>query len=129
MRVTPFELEDQDLRDRIDSYMARFKIGTLLNRAGIRKLTGVGPLLFLRAIFELAFMGRNILTGVHKNSTSPVGKDAVYRYLSAHRHNWRRLIGFLSEMVIKAFLEPLTAAGRKKVISVSQCSKVASNYF
>ncbi len=35
MRVTSFELEDQDLRDRIDVFMARFKIGTLLNRVGI----------------------------------------------------------------------------------------------
>jgi len=34
-RVTPFELEDQDLRDRIDVFMFRFKIGTLLNRTGI----------------------------------------------------------------------------------------------
>ena len=35
MRVNSFELEDQDLRDRIDAFMARFKVGTLLNRAGI----------------------------------------------------------------------------------------------
>ncbi len=66
MRVTSFEVEDQDLRDRIDSFMARFKIGTLLNQAGISKLRGVRPLLVLRAVFELAFVGRNIFTGVHK---------------------------------------------------------------
>jgi hypothetical protein len=61
MRVTSFEIEDQDLRDRIVAFMARFKIGALLNRACIRKLRGVKPLLVLRAIFDLAFMGRNIL--------------------------------------------------------------------
>jgi hypothetical protein len=116
MRVTPFELEDQDLRDRIDAFMTRFKIGTLLNQAGIRKLRGVSPLLVLRIIFELAFVGRNIFTGIHKNSTAHMGKDAVYRFLSAYRHNWRRLIGFLSQMVIKGFLEPLTEAGREKVL-------------
>ena len=116
MRVTSFELEDQDLRDRIDAFMARFKIGTLLNRAGIRKLRGVSPLLVLRIIFELAFVGRNIFTGIHKNPTAPMGKDAVYRFLSAHRYNWRRLIGFLSQIVIKGFLEPLTDTGREKVL-------------
>jgi len=116
MRVTSFEIEDQDLRDRIDSFMARFNIGALLNRAGLNKLRGVRPLLVLRAIFDLAFMGRNIFTGIHKNSTSSMGKDAVYRFLSAHRHNWRRLIGFLSQMIIKGFLEPLTAAEREKVL-------------
>ena len=108
MRVTPFEVEDQDLGSRIDEFMTRFKIGTLLNRAGIRKLRGVSPLLVLRIIFDLAFVGRNIFTGIHKNSTTHMGKDTVYRFLSAHRHNWRRLIGFLSQMVIKGFLEPLT---------------------
>ena len=116
MRVTSFEIEDQDFRDRIDAFMARFKIGTLLNRAGIRKLRGVRPLLVLRAIFELAFVGRNIFTGVHKNSASHMGKDAVYRFLSAHRHNWRRLMGFLSQMVIKGFVEPLTETKREKVL-------------
>jgi hypothetical protein len=116
MRFTSFELEDQDLRGRIDAFMARFKIGTLLNRAGIRKLRGVRPLLVLRAIFDLAFMGRNIFTGVHKNPTAHMGKDAVYRFISVPRHNWRRLIGFLSQMVIKGFLAPLTEAGREKVL-------------
>ncbi len=108
MRVTPFEVEDQGLRSRIDKFMTRFKIGTLLNQAGIRKLRGVSPLLVLRIIFELAFVGRNIFTGVHKNSTSHMGKDTVYRFLSAQRHNWRRLIGFLSHMDMKGFLELLS---------------------
>lgn len=116
MRVTPFDLEDQDLQDRIDSFMARFKIGTLLNQAGIRKLRGVSPLLVLRIIFELVFVGRNIFTGIHRNATAHMGKDAVYRFLSAHRHNWRRLMGFLSQMVIRGFLEPLTETGREKVL-------------
>jgi len=96
MTVTPFELEDQGIRSRIDEFMTRFKIGTILNRAGIRKLRGVSPLLVLRIIFELAFTGRNIFTGVHKNSTVHMGKDSVYRFLSGPRHNWRRLIGLLS---------------------------------
>ena len=116
MRVTPSELEDQDLRDRIDKFMARFKIATLLNQAGIRKLRGISPLLVLRIIFELAFVGRNIFTGIHRNATAHIGKDAVYRFLSAHRHNWRRFMGFLSQMVIKGFLEPLTEVNREKVL-------------
>jgi hypothetical protein len=77
MRVPFFELEHQDLRCRIDEFNTRFKIGTLLNRARIRKLRGISPLLVLRIIFELAFVGGNIFNGIHKNSTAPVGKDAV----------------------------------------------------
>ncbi|MFH0958925.1 MAG: hypothetical protein V1897_09510 [Pseudomonadota bacterium] len=84
--------------------MTRFKVGTLLNRAGISKLRGLRPLLVFRAIFELAFVGRNIFTGVHKNSKTGMGKDAVYRFISAPRHNWRRLIGFFVPDNHKGFL-------------------------
>ena len=63
-------------------------------------------------------MGRNIFTGIHRNATAHTGKDAVYRFLSAHRHNWRRLMGFLSQMVIKGFLEPLTETKRDKVLTL-----------
>ena len=31
MRVTSFEAEDQEIRDRIDSFMTRFTIGALLS--------------------------------------------------------------------------------------------------
>ena len=96
--------------------MARFKIGRLLNQAGIRKLRGISPLLVLRIIFELAFVGRNIFNGIHRNTNAHMGKDAVYRFLRAHRHNWRRLMGFLSQMVIKGFLDPLTQTNREKVL-------------
>ena len=37
-KTTPFEVEDQGLGDRIDEFMTRFKIGTLLSRTGIRKI-------------------------------------------------------------------------------------------
>jgi hypothetical protein len=116
MRSTLFVREDQALRGRIDEFMGRFKIGTLLNRAGIRKRRGVSPLLVLKTIFELAFVGRNIFTGVHKSSNALLGKDAVYRFLCAPRHNWRRLMALLSHVVIKGFLAPLTDTVREKVL-------------
>jgi len=116
MRSTPFETEDQDLGGRIDGFMARFKIGTLLNRAGIKKMRGLKPLLVLRTIFELAFFGRNIYTGVHNRPTAPLGKDAVYRFLSFPRHNWRRLLGFLAGAVIRGFFQPLTDERREDVL-------------
>ncbi|MFA6222171.1 MAG: hypothetical protein WC647_07640 [Desulfomonilaceae bacterium] len=116
MRVAPFETVDQELTDRIDAIMTRFKICTLLNQAGIRQFRGIRPLLVLSAIFELAFVGKNIFTGVHRNSKPQMGKDTVYRFLSCHRYNWRRLIGFLSQMITMAFLEPLTSTDREKVL-------------
>jgi hypothetical protein len=110
------EAADQDLGGRIDEFMARFKIRKLLNESGIRKLRGTSPLLILRAIFELAFVGRNIYTGVHSCPTAPIRKDAVYRFLSFPRHNWRRLLGFLAAAVVRGFFRPLTDEGREDVL-------------
>lgn len=116
MTSTSFGIEDQELGGRIDEFMARFKIGTLLNRAGIRKVRGLSPLLVLKTIFELAFFGRNVYTGVHNCSTARLGKDAVYRFLSVPRYNWRRLLGFLAQAVIKGFFQPLTDERREGVL-------------
>lgn len=110
------EIADQDLRGRIDEFMARFKIGRLLNRAGIRRRRGVSPLVVLRTVFDLVFWGRNIYTGVHNRPSVPLGKDAVYRFLSFPRHNWRRLLGFLAQTAIKGFFQPLTNESREDVL-------------
>jgi hypothetical protein len=111
-----FEVEDQHIKGRIDEFMTRFKIGTLLNRSGIRRLRGVRSLVILRTVFELAFSGRNIYTGVHTCPSAPLGKDAVYRFLSLPSHNWRRLLGFLAQAVIKGFFQPLTNESREDVL-------------
>jgi hypothetical protein len=116
MTIAFSALTDQDLQGRIDEFMSRFKIGTLLYRCGIRKLRGIGPLFVLRTVFELAFLGRNIYTGVHNNSAAPMGKDVVYRFLSSARSNWRRFLGFLAQVVIKGLFEPLTDEKREKVL-------------
>ncbi|MFC1834520.1 hypothetical protein ACFL2Q_07275 [Thermodesulfobacteriota bacterium] len=96
--------------------MDRFKIGTLLNRTGIGKLRGLSPLALLRTVLELAFFGRNIYTGVHSSPSAPLGKDAVDRFLSFQRHNWRRLLGFLARTVIKGFFQPLTDEHREDLL-------------
>ena len=82
----------------------------------MRKLRGIGPLLVLRTVFELAFVGRNIYTGIHHASPTRMGKDAVYRFLSSSRSNWRRFLGLLAQMVIKGLFEPLPDEKREKVL-------------
>lgn len=109
-------MQDQETGGRIDEFMTQFKVGTLLNRVGIRKLRGLSPRLVLKTVFSLAFVERNIYTGVHRNAGAGAGKDAVYRFLCTPRYNRRRLIGLLSRMVIKGGLEPLTEAVRQKVL-------------
>ena len=116
MTSTSTEVTDQDVQGRIDQFMTRFKIATLLNLSGIRKMRGIRPACVVRAVFQLAFLGRNIYTGVHTSGTALMGKDAVYRLLSSPRSNWRRLLGFLVQMVINTFFKPLTDETREKVL-------------
>ncbi len=42
MTIARSVIADQDLEGRIDDFMAKFKIGTLLNRCGMRKFRGLG---------------------------------------------------------------------------------------
>ena len=75
MTSTSTEVTDQDVQGRIDQFMTRFKIATLLNLSGIREMRGIRPACVVRKVFQLAFLGRNIYTGVHTSGTAMMGKD------------------------------------------------------
>ncbi|MCX5863447.1 MAG: hypothetical protein NTW27_15205 [Deltaproteobacteria bacterium] len=99
MTSTSSEVTYQDVQGRIDQFMTKFKIATLLNLSGIRKVRGNRPACMVRTVFQLAFVGRNIYTGVHTSGTALMGKDAVYRLLSSPRSNWRVLCNFRAQLV------------------------------
>ena len=94
MTSTSSEVTYQDVQGRIDQFMTKFKIATLLNLSGMREVRGISPACVVRGFFQLAFVGRNIYPGVHTSGTALMGKDAVYRLLSSPRSNWRVLCNF-----------------------------------
>jgi len=96
------------LHNRIDSFFDNFSIGTLLNRAGIRKLRGVSPTLVLKAIFMLPFEGATFFHSI-VSSKKQYGfqKDAAYSLLRNPRYNWRRLLLLLAARIV-AVLDLLT---------------------
>lgn len=55
---------------------------------------------------EPALVGRNFSTGVHHVRPTRMGKDAVYRFLSSSRSNWRRFLGLLAQTVINGLFMP-----------------------
>jgi hypothetical protein len=75
---------------------SQFKVGSLLNQAGISKTKGATPLAVFTIIFNLAFTGKNFFQGVVRNKNILIGKDAVYNFLNSPRYNWRRFILLLS---------------------------------
>ena len=93
--TTAFVRELQEagrIDDRIAAFFHDFCIGTLLNKAGIKKLRGASPLALFAAIFLLPFKGANFYRGIVKNGGLAFKKDAAYALLGNPRHNWRSFL-------------------------------------
>lgn len=106
------------LYNRIDSFFDNFAIGTLLNRAGIRKLRGVSPTLLLKAIFLLPFEGATFFRGiVNGEKQHGFQKDAAYSLLRNPHYNWRRLLLFLAARIVSLF-DLLTDKPQRKVLVI-----------
>lgn len=104
------------LNNRIDSFFDEFTLGTLLNRAGIRKLRGVSPSRLFRAIFTLAFARENFFRGIVCQETG-FGKDAAYSLLQGANYNWRKLLLLLAARISTVFYL-LTEDDQRKVLII-----------
>jgi len=107
--------EAKRLQNRISYFMGNFKVGTLLNNSGIRKLRGVPPLTLFTVIFMLPFEGVNFSRGIVMNSGLGFKKDAAYDFLRNPRHNWRKFMLALATTVVR-FFDLLTDEKREKVL-------------
>ncbi|WP_319548646.1 transposase [Desulfogranum marinum] len=107
--------EAKRLHDRITSFIGDFKVGTLLNSSGIRKMRGVKPLELFTVIFMLPFQGVNFAQGIAGNPALEFEKDAAYDFLRNPKHNWRKFMLGLVVLVVR-FLDVLTNDQREKVL-------------
>lgn len=107
--------EAKRLHDRITSFVGDFKVGTLLNNCGIRKLRGVSPLELFTVIFMLPFKGVNFSQGIVGNPALGFQKDAAYDFLKNPKHNWRKFMLGLVEVVVR-FFDVLTDEQRERVL-------------
>ena len=120
MMTTAFVRELQEagrIDDRIATFFHDFSIGTLLNKAGIKKLRGASPLALFAAIFLLSFKGANFYRGIVKNGGLAFKKDAAYALLRNPRHNWRSFLLSIARPLIR-FMEALTSERREKVFVI-----------
>ena len=93
--------EDGRIDDRIDTFFHEFRIGTLLNKAGIKKLRGASPKALFAAIFLLPFIGANFYRGIVKNHALTFKRDAAYNLLRNPRNNWRRFLSSIAKQIIR----------------------------
>ncbi len=107
--------EAKRLQSKISSFLSDVKIGTLLNKSGIRKLRGVSPLTLFAVIFMLPFEGVNFSQGIVRNQALGFKKDAAYDFLKNPRHNWRKFMLSLATVVVR-FFDVLTDEKREKVL-------------
>ena len=120
MNHTQNYLEQQEakrLQDRISSFLEDFKVGTMLNGSGIRKLRGTKPLAVFTAIFTLPFVGGNFSRGIVKNPELDFRKDTAYEFLKNPRYNWRTFLLGLVTVVVR-FMDVLTCEQREKVLII-----------
>ena len=118
MDITRQHQEQQEakrLQSRIFSFIGDFRIGTLLNKNGIRKLRGVSPLTIFSTIFMLPFEGNNFYRGIVTNTHLPFKKNAAYDLLKNPCHNWRKFMLTLAVQVSN-FFSRLTNDAREKVL-------------
>ena len=107
--------EAKQLQSRISSFFTDFRIGTLLNKSGIRKLRGVSPMTLFSVIFMLPFTGNNFYRGIVTNSSLSFRKNAAYELLKNPRHNWRKFLLTLAYQV-SSYFSMLTSEEREKVL-------------
>ena len=87
MITTDFFRKQQEagrIVERVNSFFDDFQIGTLLNKAGIKKLRGATPRAVLTAIFLLPFIGANFYRGIVHNDALGFKKDAAYLPVEKH---------------------------------------------
>lgn len=105
------------IQSKIDDFFKKFRIGSLLNRCGVRKRHGYSALSLIEAIFTLPFIGMNFYRGIVINENMPFGKDAAYELLKGAHYNWRRLLLILAEQLFK-FFNRLTDEQRETVLII-----------
>lgn len=105
------------LQSRVDSFFDNFTIGTLLNRAGIRKVRGVSPVQLVKAIFSLPFEGNSFFRYFVAGNEVAYRKDCVYALLRNPHYNWRRLLLLLASR-IASFFDLLTEDPQRKALVI-----------
>lgn len=114
-------LPNSQSKNETDSYISRFfkdnKIGTLLNKANVRKEEGISPLLLIQFIFSLVLHGKNLYRILDSGRIQDApAKDAVYRLLNNPTYNWRKFLVLLSKNVIVTKLLHLVSNNRERVL-------------
>lgn len=114
-------LPNSEPKNEANSYISRFfkenKLGTLLNKANIKKEDGVSPLFLFQFIFSFVMHGKNLYRILDSNRVpNAPEKDAVYRLLNNPRYNWRKFLTLLSRNVIVSKLLALVSNDRERVL-------------
>ena len=108
---------DIQILDQIDDFFDKFRLGTLLNRCGIRKRHGYSVRSLTKVIFALPFVGKNFFRGIVINENAGVGKDAAYDLLKACTYNWRRFLLIIGGRLYRIF-DRLTSDQRESVLII-----------
>lgn len=116
-------LPNSEPKNETQSIISRFfkenKLGTLLNRANIKKADGFPPLFLLQFIFSFVLHGKNLYRILESDRIQDAPKkDTVHRFLNNPRYNWRKFLTLLSQNVIVTKLLSLVSSERERVLII-----------
>ena len=111
--------------NRLEQFFESFNLGTILNRARVRKTKGYSAKAILFDILILPFMGKSLYHDIINNPNSPYGKDAVYEFLKCEKFNWRYLLLLISVKIV-SFIDSLSNRDKVLVLDESTLSRSRS---
>ena len=108
------ESDQREIGATLKKFISDYGIAALLRQCRAEKQKGVPAFDVFRYLLCLVFSDRSmymqIVTGRFAENFC---KNTVYRFLSAVKTNWERLILLLSERIINRTIRPLTSKDRK----------------
>lgn len=96
IRIASISQDSIHVQSQIDDFFDRFRVGTILNRCGIKKRHGHNIRSLTQAIYTLPFIGKNFFRGLVINPDERFGKDETCQLLRGVTYNWRKALLRLS---------------------------------
>ena len=108
------ESDQREIGAILKKFISDYGIAALLRQCRAEKQKGVPAFEVFRYLLCLVFSDRSMYMHiVTRRFAENFCKNTVYRFLSAVKTNWERLILLLSERIINRTIRPLTSKDRK----------------
>jgi hypothetical protein len=117
--ILPEKSENHEVESTVSHFFKEFKIGTLLNRANVKKTRGVSPVVLFQFLFTLVFTSKSGNQAIlSSKAPEEISVYTVNRFMNAKTFNWRKFLILLSESIIVKRLLSLVESDSERVLII-----------